>query len=108
MSVEMISSLLVRGKSAPGAVAVLVGQESPHLAVAQTGLVKTHVRPDVGGVEVKPTTEFALAPLGVAAQLIAVQVRKILAIDAVHLRYVLNRQGRRLHFRLLKKPRTRH
>lgn len=96
------------GKSTPAAVAILVGQESPHLTIAQAGLVKAHVRPDVGSVEVKPTTEFVLAPLGVAAQLIAVQVSEILAVYAVHLRYVLNRQGCRLHLRLLKKPRTRH
>ena len=51
---------------------VLVGEESPYLPVAQTGLVKAHVRADVGGVEVESATEFALAPLGVAAQLIAV------------------------------------
>ena len=49
-----------------------IGQESPHLTITQTGLVKAHVRADVGGVEVKTTTEFVLAPLGVAAQLIAV------------------------------------
>ncbi|WP_168185158.1 hypothetical protein [Duncaniella dubosii] len=51
---------------------VLIGEECPYLAVAQTRLVKAHVRPDVDGVEVNPTAEFSLAPLGVAAQLIAV------------------------------------
>lgn len=76
MSMDMISSLLVPGmacrKSASAAVAVLVGEECPYLAVAQTGLVEAHVRSDIGGVEVKPTTEFMLAPLGITAQSIAV------------------------------------
>lgn len=89
-------------------VTVLVGQESPYLAIAQTGLVKAHVRPDVVSVEVEAAAEFGLAPSGITAQLIAVQFGKIFAVYAVHLRYVSNRQSRRLHLRLLKKPRTRH
>ena len=87
--------------------AVLVGEECPYLAVAQAGLVKAHVRPDVGGVEIESAAELVFAPVCVSAQLIAVQVSEILASYAVHLRYVLNRQGCRLNLRLLKKPRTR-
>jgi len=87
-------------------VAVLVGQERPYLAVAQTGLVKAHVRADIIGVEIEPTAKLLFAPVGVTAYLIAVQVGKMFAVYAVHLRYMLNRQGCRLHLRLLQKPRT--
>lgn len=87
--------------------AVFVGEECPYLAVAQAGLVKAHVRPDVGGVEIESAAELVFAPVCVSAQLIAVQVSEILARDAILLRDVLDRQRRRLNLRLLKKPRTR-
>ena len=86
---------------------VLIGKECPYLAVAQAGLVKAHVRADVGGIEIKPATKFVLAPFGVSAQFITVHVSEILAVDAIHLRYVLDGQSCRLNLRLLKKPRTR-
>ena len=87
--------------------AVLVRKESPYIAVAQAGFVKTHVRADIVGVEVEAATEFGLAPFVIAAYPVAIQFGKIFAVDAVHLRHMLNRQCRRLHLRLLKKPRTR-
>ncbi len=94
-------------KCSLASVAVLVGQERPYLAVAQTRFVKAHVRADIIGVEIEPTTKLLFAPVGVTAYLIAVQVGKMFAVDAVHLRYLFNRQGCCLHLRLLKKPRTR-
>ena len=104
--IDMISSLFVPGMAAAGSlasVAVLVGQERPYLAVAQTRLVKAHVRgADIIGVEIEPTAKLLFAPVGVTAYLIAVQVGKMFAVDAVHLRYLFNRQGCRLHLRLLK------
>ena len=86
---------------------VFVGEEGLYLAVAQTSLVKTHIRADVGGIEIKPATEFILAPFRVSAQFITVHVSEILAVDTVHLRYVLDGQSCRLNLRLLKKSRTR-
>nr|QXN65658.1 hypothetical protein 54E5_00014 [uncultured bacterium] len=79
---------------------VFVCEECPYLAVAKTGLVEAHVRADVRAVEVKPAAEFVLAPLCVSTKLIAVQVSEIFAVDAVHLRYVFNRQGCRLHLHI--------
>lgn len=42
------------------AVALLVGQESPYLAVAQAGLVQIHVRTDVIGIEIEAAASSSL------------------------------------------------
>ncbi len=93
---------------ATAAMTVFVGKKRPHFAVAQAGFVKAHVRSDVGCVEIEAAAKLRLAPLRIAAYPVAIQIGKMLAVDTVHLRYVLNRQCCRLNFRLLKKPRTRH
>ncbi len=69
-----------------------------------------HVRADIIGVEIEPTAKLLFAPVGVTVILFAVgKSAKCVAVDdAVHLRYLFNRQGCCLHLRLLKKPRTRH
>ncbi len=67
--IDMISSLLCRNgcrKCSLASVAVLVGQERPYLAVAQTRLVKAHGRADIG-VEIEPTAKLLFAPVGVTA-----------------------------------------
>lgn len=76
MSVVMISSLFVPGnaaaKSPSAAVAVLVGQEGPYLAVAQACLVKAHVRTNIGGIEIKAAAKFMFAPGGITTYPVAV------------------------------------
>ena len=94
-------------QSALASVVVLVGQECPYLAIAQTCLVEAHVRTDIGNVEIETTAKLAGVLIGITAYFIAIQFSKMLAVDTVHLRYVLNRQRCRLHLHLLKKPRTR-
>lgn len=73
---DMISSLLVPGIAAArepfAAVGGLVCEECPHFAVAQTGLVKAHVRPDVRTVEIETTGQLIITPLMVTAQFITV------------------------------------
>ena len=87
MRIVVISSLFVPGMAA---VSVLVREESPYLAVAQAGFVKTHVRADIVSVEVEAATEFGLTPFGITAYPVAILFGKIFAVDAVHLRYMLN------------------
>lgn len=48
------------------------GQKCPYLAVAQTCLVKAHIRSDIVSIEVEATTEFRFAPLSIAAGFIAI------------------------------------
>ena len=86
---------------------VLVGKERPHLIVAQTCPVKTHVRTGIVGIEVEAAAQCRTAPLCTAAYPVAVKIGKILTVDTLHLRYMLYRQRRGLSLRLLKKPRTR-
>ena len=101
------SSRYGSGKCAAASVAILVGEECPYLTIAHTRLVQAHIWTDIGCVEIEPAAQFLLTPLGISAYLIAIQLGKMFAIHAVHLRYVLNRQSRRLNLHLLKKPRTR-
>ena len=66
--------------------AVLVGQECPYLAIAQTCLVEAHMRTDIGNVEIETTAKLAGIPIGITAYFIAIQVGKMFAVDTVHLR----------------------
>lgn len=54
-------------QSAFAAMAVFVGQEGPYFTVAQTRLVKAHVRTDVGGIEVEPGAEIFSTPTMITA-----------------------------------------
>ena len=52
-------------------VAVLVGQECPYLAIAQTCHVKAHMRSDIGGIEIETTAQLIVAPISITAYIIA-------------------------------------
>ena len=53
-------------------VAVLVGQECPYLAIAQTCHVKAHMRPEIGGIEIGTTAQLIVAPISITAYLVAI------------------------------------
>ena len=53
-------------------VSVPVGQECPYLAVAQTCLVKAHVRTDIGSIEIETTVKLTVALIGITTNFVAV------------------------------------
>lgn len=56
-------------QGAPVTVAIFVDKK---IAVAQAGLVKAHVRANIGAVEAKAGAKFLHAPVEISAELIAV------------------------------------
>ncbi|MBD5312155.1 MAG: hypothetical protein HDS13_08405 [Bacteroides sp.] len=67
---------------------LLVGQERPHPAVAQTCLIRTHVRSNIDSIEVEAATQFRPVPIGIAAHLVAVKIGRMFAVDTLHLHYI--------------------